>query len=377
MPIAKISRNAAVSLLPLILLPFNVNAGVLIKHPDFSVVADAYINLTTGNAADNTDAVAADADIRLLGLHETEEGNKYGGRITFESTSAGSNNSDPEIGEVSLLAQSDWGRIELGERQGLPDVLTGFAPNNYTFTFAEYGPSTGRNLNPAGGLQSNFINQTDATAINQLSSLGFVASLAGNRSAKLIYAAPRSASGINTGISYAPDISADNPGFKQLIQSGLTYDYYWDEHQLHLGGSYTYAQAEDLIASQQRDDLSSANLGVSATFNSKLAVGISTTYNGTSGQLINSIQESSQGWVTSLNYNSGPWTYGGFYQQAYGQGDAQQAGRNRLEAYQIGASYRFNIRTRLYTAYYHYDLNSDSRNSSDGDVVLLGVRIIL
>ncbi|WP_261844337.1 porin [Aliamphritea ceti] len=377
MPISKISRNAVVSLLPLIMLPLNASAGVLIKHPDFSVVADAYINLTTGNAAENTDRIAADADIRLLGLHETEEGNKYGGRITFESTSAGSNNQDPEVGEVSLLAQSDWGRIEVGERQGLPDVLTGFAPNNYTFTFAEYGPSTGRNLNPAGGLQSSFINQTEATAINQLSSLGFVASLAGNRSAKLIYAAPRSASGINTGISYAPDISDDNPGFKQLIQSGLTYDYYWDEHQLHLGGSYTYAQAENLISSQQRDDLSSANLGISATFNSKLAIGISTTYNGTSGQLSNSIQENTQGWVTSLNYNSGPWTYGGFYQQAYGQGDTQQAGRNRLEAYQIGASYRFNIRTRLYTAYYHYDLRNDNQSSSDGDVVLLGVRIIL
>lgn len=377
MPIAKISRNAVVSLLPLIMLPQNASAGVLIKHPDFSVVADAYINLTTGNAAENTDRIAADADIRLLGLHETEEGNKYGGRITFESTSAGSNNQDPEVGEVSLLTQSDWGRIEIGERQGLPDVLTGFAPNNYTFTFAEYGPSTGRNLNPAGGLQSNFINQTDAAAINQLSSLGFVASLAGNRSAKLIYAAPRSASGINTGISYAPDISDDNPGFKQLIQSGLTYDYYWDEHQLHLGGSYTYAQAENLISSQQRDDLSSANLGISATFNSKLAIGISTTYNGTSGQLSNSIQENTQGWVTSLNYNSGPWTYGGFYQQAYGQGDAQQAGRNRLEAYQIGASYRFNIRTRLYTAYYHYDLRNDNQSSSDGDVVLIGVRVIL
>ncbi|WP_271273626.1 porin [Aliamphritea hakodatensis] len=377
MPSATFPRRTAFCLLPMFLTPAGASAGILIKHPDFSVVADAYLNLTTGNAADNTEHVAADADIRLLGLYETAGGNKYGGRITFESSSAGSNNADPEVGEYSLLAQSDWGRIEVGERQGLPDVLTGFAPNNYTFTFAEYGPSTGRNLNPAGGLQTSFIDAADAASVNQLSSLGFVASLAGDRSAKLIYAAPRSASGINTGISYAPDISEDNPGFKQLIQTGLTYDYYWDEHQLHLGGSYTYANAEDLSAGQQRDDLSSVNLGISATFNSKLALGISTTLNGTSGQLTNSIQEDTRGWVTSLNYNSGPWTYGGFYQQAYGQGETQQAGRNRLEAYQLGVSYRFNIRTRLYTAYYHYDLSSDNQNNSDGDVVLFGVRIIL
>ncbi len=377
MPVISSTRQTAIGLLPLIFLPATASAGILVKHPDFSVVADAYLNLTTGNAADHTDTVAADADIHLLGLHETADGHKYGGRITFESTSAGNDNDTPEVGEASLLAQTDWGRIEIGKRQGLPDVLTGFAPNNYTFTFAEYGPATGRNLNPAGGLQTSFINPEDAAAINRLSSLGFVASLAGNRSEKLIYAAPRSSSGINTGISFAPDISDDNPGFKQLLQTGLTYDYYWDEHQLHLGGSFTYANADNLSTSQQRDDLRSANLGVSATFNSKLAIGISTTFNGTSGQLSNSIQEDTHGWIISLNYNKGPWTYGGFYQQAYGQGDVQQAGRNRLEAYQAGVSYRFNIRTRLYTAYYHYDLSTDNQSSSDGDVVLFGIRIIL
>lgn len=361
-------------------------AGLLVKHPDhpdFSLTADAFINLSAGTADssqnDNgNDTTAVDADIRLLGLYSADNDTQLGGRITFESTSAGSNNDDPEIGEISLLAQNTrLGRIEIGKRQGLPDVLTGFAPNNYTFTFAEYGPSAGRNLNPAGGLQTSYINAADAAQIGPLSSLGFVASLAGNRSAKLIYAAPRSASGINSGISFAPDISDDNPGFEQLLQTGLTYDYYWDEHQLHVGGSYTYAEAELLNSAQQRDDLSSVNLGASVTLDSALALGISATYNGDSGQLSNSIQENSYGFVSSINYNKGPWTYGGFYQQAYGQGDAQTAGRTELQAYQLGISYRFNVRTRLYSAFYHYDLNNDTQTGSEGDVLLVGIRIIL
>ena len=35
-----------------------------------------------------------------------------------------------ELGEYSVLVLGRWGRLEVGERQGLPDVLTGFAPNS-------------------------------------------------------------------------------------------------------------------------------------------------------------------------------------------------------------------------------------------------------
>ena len=38
------------------------------------------------------------------------------------------------------------GRIEIGERMGLPDVLTGYAPNNFQFTSAEFGPASGPSL---------------------------------------------------------------------------------------------------------------------------------------------------------------------------------------------------------------------------------------
>ena len=37
---------------------------------------------------------------------------------------------------------------------GLPDVLTGYAPNNFQFTSAEFGPASGPSLDPGGRLQT-------------------------------------------------------------------------------------------------------------------------------------------------------------------------------------------------------------------------------
>lgn len=375
MPLLSKRTFFRLAMLALAGLPVLANAGILFSHPEFSVVADGYINITGGSDLSGAENLDADADIRLLGLHENASGLRWGGRITYETSSFGDIETD--VGEASLLVQDDRGRIEIGKRQGLPDVLTGFAPNNYTFTSAEYGPATGRNLNPAGGLQTSFLDTAIAGQINSLSSLGFVASLAGNRSEKIIYAAPRTESGFAAGISFASDISDDNRGFKELVQTGLTYDYYWGNNQLHAGGSYTYAKGESHNTGPERGDLNSLNLGVAATLDNTLAIGFSTTYNGDSGQLNNSFKEDTIGWVTSVNYNKGPMTYGGFYQQAYGQGDELVAGKDRLKVFQLGASYRFNIRTRLYTAYYYYRLDNEEQATSDGDVLLVGIRLIL
>ena len=41
--------------------------------------------------------------------------------------------------------------VVLGRRQGLPDTLAGYAPNNYTFTSAEFGVS---NTKPSAGESS-------------------------------------------------------------------------------------------------------------------------------------------------------------------------------------------------------------------------------
>jgi len=54
------------------------------------------------------------------------------------------------------------------------------------------------------------------------------------------------------------------------------------------------------------------------------------------------------------------------------------AADDRLVAMEIGASYRFTTRVRLYGAWYRFDLDDDVRGASAvGNIFLLGARATL
>src|SRR5204863_9861207 len=83
----------------------------------------------------------------------------------------------------------------------------------------------------------------------------------------------------------------------------------------------------------------------------------------------------------SLNYNTGPWTVGGYYQYARAQVAGSRTGNDRLSAFEVGASYRFTTRLRLYGAWFLYELANDGVDSNSvaggGGVFTLGVRATL
>lgn len=373
-----------------LILLATANAGILVEHPSFDLTIDGFVNFSTGfsereDVIPNSDAddYRIDGDIRLLALHENANGTKWGGRVTLEASSD-ENIDFAELGEYSFLVLGRWGRLEIGERQGLPDVLTGFAPNNYSFTSSEYGPATGTNLNPAGGLQTSFLDSSLAGQINNLSPLGFVASLASDRSFKIIFAAPRTKNGLTMGISFSPNADESPGDFKELVQTGLTFDHFWSNNQLHIGGSYTYGNGDSISLAESRNDMHSLNVGAAVTLADALNVGVSATYNGDSGLVespANQFDSDALGWVTSVNYNKGPWTFGGYFQQARAEGDGSIEGNDELEAIQIGVSYRFNVRTRLYGAYYYYEFDNEGgtqgQDQFDGNVIIIGFRVIL
>jgi len=373
-----------------LLLLATANAGILVEHPLFDLTIDSFVNISIGSsesedivANSDADHYRIDGDIRFLALHENANGIQWGGRVTLEASTA-ENIDFAELGEYSFLVLGRWGRLEVGERQGLPDVLTGFAPNNYTFTSSEYGPATGANLNPAGRLQTSFLDSSLADQINKLSPLGFVASLASDRSFKIIYAAPRTKNGFTTGISFSPNADESPGNFNELVQTGLTFDHFWSNNQLHIGGSYTYGNGGSISLTESRKDLHSLNLGAAVTLADALNVGVSATYNGDSGLVespANQFGSDALGWVASVNYNKGPWTFGGFFQQARAEGDGSIEGNDELEAIQIGASYRFTVRAKLFGAYYYYEFDNEGgtqgQDQFNGNVVIIGFRIIL
>jgi hypothetical protein len=342
-------------------------AQQILKSDPYVLTVEGYANFTTSIAdglslggAGNVDDVRADLALRALGQIKLDNGPDIGIRLVAES----SPENRLELSEASLLLFGSRGRLEIGDRQGLPEVLTGYAPNNFSFTGAEFGPASGPSLDPGGGLQHAFLPEALAAQLNDLGILGAAASLAGDRSTKVVYVSPK-AHGFLGGISYALD--ADDTRFGSLTQAGLVHERYWDSNILRLGGSASYARGRNLGALVVRD-LRSLNFGATLILDYDLMLGLSATWNGESGTVSNSVAPTSDayGATASVNYNHGRWTSGGYLQWATSTGNSSLRGNDRLGAAEIGVSYRLSTKVRLYAAWYRFDFVDEGGRGTYG-----------
>src|SRR5262245_21244721 len=355
------------------LMARSAHAQVAFDYGTIKTTVEAYVNATgastdgdDGDLAPETQDLRVDAALRVLVRADRRDGPDWGVRLVAEV----SPERDLELAEASLLVFGAHGRLEFGERQGLPDVLTGYAPNNFTFTSADFGPASGPSLDPGGGLQVSFLGADLAPQLAALWSLGCTATRAEDRSSKALYVSPKSA-GYLYGLSYAPD--ADDDRFAALTQAGLVKERYWRQNVLRLGGSYTHAAGE-----HGQDSLDSFNLGSTVVLDDSLSLGAAVTWNGKTGQPLDAVDRADTwGLTASANYNVGRWTLGGYVQRAVGAGDATVPGDDTLDAYELGASWRYSTRVRVYAAWYHWRLDDEDTNVRNGDMFLLGLRATL
>ena len=353
--------------------PASATAQVVLAQAGVVTTVEAYANVTTGDVRpagaredSATDELRIDAALRLLAQTRGDDGSDWGARFVVEQS--------PERGldlaEASLLFFGRRGRLEVGDRQGLPDVLTGYAPNNFTFTSAEFGPASGPSLDPGAGLPLSFLGRDLAAQLAALAGLGAMAALGDDRSTKLLYVSPKSR-GYLVGLSVAPD--ADDERFEMLMQAGLTREWYWSQHVLRVGGSYARAEGR-----RGQDDLDSLYAGATATFSDALSVGIAATWNGGSGLPQGAAHDSAAAGLTvSVNYNTGPWTVGGYAQHARAEGDTDTRGPDVLDVIELGASWRHSTRLRLFAAVYAWRFSDEGAPRDDGRVWLLGLRATL
>lgn len=349
----------------------------------YTLTTEGYTNLTSAigdgfvvGAQGNEGDVRADLALRLLGQIKNDNGPDLGLRLVVESSPEDRLN----LAEASVLLFGSHGRLEIGDRQGLPDVLTGYAPNNFSFTGAEFGPASGPSLDPGGGLQHAFLPAALAAQLNELSVLGASASLANDRSAKAVYVSPKG-HGFLGGLSYAVD--ANDPRYGSLAQAGLVHETYWDSNILRLGGSATFAKGMERGSTRVRD-LQSLNVGTTLILDDDLMLGISATWNGSSGTIADPTgprPSDAYGMTASLNYNRGRWTCGGYLQWATSEGDVQLPGNDRLTAMEAGASYRLSTKVRLYAAWYRFEFSDEGKSGVlghvDGNQLLFGLRAAL
>src|SRR5713101_920185 len=281
-------------LLWLIVLPLAYPVGAqVIRHGEhLDLTLEGYANTTAGYSQSGTpddrngsEDLRIDAALRGLARWKNPSGPDVGLRAVLDSSPEDRLN----LAEASLLVFGRAGRLEIGKRPGLPDVLTGYAPNSFAFTGGEFGPASGPSLDPGGGLQHAFLSTNLAKQLNALAVLGATASLADDRSAKILYVSPKHR-GFLAGLSYGPN--ADDPRFDRLIQSGLVHESYWSSNIFRAGGS--------LILDYD------------------WMLGVSGTWNGRSGVVrhANTAPSDAYGATASINYNHGRWTAGVYYQWA-------------------------------------------------------------
>jgi hypothetical protein len=352
-------------------------AQVVLDTGALQFTTEAFANFTAGDEIESgargaaADNARFDGGARVLSRFDLEQGPDIGVRLAVQATE-----DEVRLIEASVLLFGGNGRLEIGERMGLPDVLTGYAPNNFQFTSAEFGPASGPSLDPAGRLQTAFIPDALAVQINPLVSLGGTAALFGDQSAKILYVSPKK-HGWLAGVSYAQD--ADDDAIGELLQAGVTHESYWRQNVLRWGATYAYGRARDGQGSLR--DLNSVGAGVSITFDDALTLGLSASYDGRSQ--LSSAASASAAWgaIASVNYNTGPWTLGAYYQYASAEGSALLSRDDRLAAFEAGASYRFTTKLRLYGAWYRFDFDDDDRSTSGlsevGNVFVLGLRVTL
>jgi hypothetical protein len=358
------------------------SAQVIRRSEQLDLTLEGYVNATGSDFAsgEGKDRVGAetgrvDAALRGLARWKNPAGPDVGLRVVVET----SPEDRLDLAEASLLIFGNAGRLEIGKRPGLPDVLTGYAPNSFAFTSAEFGPASGPSLDPGGGLQHAFLEKSLAQQLNDLAALGAGASLAADRSPKLVYVSPKR-NGFLGGVSYAPN--ADDPRFHRLIQTGLVHERYWDSNILRLGGSFTYAQANTDTSTPQKS-LRSFNAGATLILHYDWMLGVSATWNGTSGLVEASARSLSNayGVVASVNYNHGRWTAGAYVQMASSEGDPMIAGKDRLRAAEAGVSYRLTTKLRFYGAIYLFDFDDEGGtrplDRHHGAELLLGMRATL
>lgn len=367
---AKIIRNL---LTPGVLLAMSssTSAQVVLEHDAARLTLEGWANAEAAvNAADaraDGDDWQLDAAVRALGLYRTPHWGRIGARIVAEGR--GGAEDDTAISERSLIWTGRYGRLEYGDRPGLPDVLTGFAPNPFTFTTAEFGPASGPSLDPGGGIVQRFVSDELRSTITDLSVLGYATSMFDDRSRKLIYVSPR-AGGWLGGVSYASQ--ADGDAAQALFQAGAVHETYRQQNVLRIGGSWAQ------LRSDAGESLDSYSVGASYSWDEIWLLGASVTWNPDDSSFpVPGWRSDAAGATASLNYNRGPWTTGALLQYARGR-EAEHAARDRLRTVEAGLSYRTSTKLRVFAAWYRYLLEIGSNDTFTADnLIVVGLRMTL
>jgi hypothetical protein len=401
-------------------IPTPALAQMNVEPGKFGWKPSGFENLVAGGASHGKGegfGVSSETEFELTPQYKTRSNTIFAfrGVVNFLAASNASGSSSQwqlTFPEFSIFTIGKFGRLEAGDRAGFPQSLIGFTPSEIAFTSTEFGPDSGKRLDPNGGLPTLFLPHPLADRIENLTYLGYAERFYDDRSLKLIYLTPRSRSGFYGAASYAPstDISSGfnpvgstntpNTGlqemsspdvFRNIAQAAVVWTHRTTNIDVSAGSTYSYGKAS--AANPTVRNSKSLSPGITITVHDAWTFGLSGTYDGFSAFRGNTPHThtpiSPYGIVASANYVAGPWAFGGYYQHATSNSITPKFSPDMVNLGEAGVSRLIDRNhdllgsgiytdVRLFASLYYYRFHgiepSTNLTNPDGEVLSFGAR---
>lgn len=341
-----------------------------------------YMNGTIFNISQDTTGFGANSSLRELGfvsegeIHfkgktTLEDGTEVGTRVELEieadNASGGQSANNDIIDEVYVYVQSNWGRVEFGQQDGVADQMGVFAPNVFKTTKVD-------------DAETFFIQDSSANPYRPNSLRLRTDLFVSDDNIKLIYFTPRF-SGFQFGISYMPEPTKNFTGFatRKDNDSNQQADI-WELGAsfkdsigvVDVNASIVYLTgSNEAPSAANRDDLEEWGFGASFFYEGFTLGGSYRSSNARGGSSLTTVLTAGSDteiWSIGATYKSGDWTFG--LQYVDGVTELDTLG-NEQDGQGFEAAFKYTISEgiALGAGYQNYSYESDlSALASGGDL---------
>jgi len=314
---------------------------------------------------------------------KADNGLTYGAYVEIEADQGGDYGNGTAADEANIYVAGGWGRLELGDQDGVSDVYgsalsapSGFGTGGWDGDYGFFNARNG-NVSTAAG------NRAWATAAtgNTIANTGPKAPDSGD-STKITYYTPNFA-GFQAGVSYAPDVGGDTGSGQTVfrtegarasdwIEAGIRYSGAFAGATVNVGATADWAEGatgtEDTFAYQVGAQIGYAGFLIGGSYMNAADSGLA---------LAGAFRDDQEIWSAGVQYTAGPIVVGATYLTGEHEGLTTSAGNDEFTVINVGATYTIapGLTTGLEAAFFESDAGDAGDVDNEGTVVLFNTRV--
>ena len=297
--------------------------------------------------------IVTDTELHFNFRGEADNGLRYGAQVQLEVDQGGTNNSD----EVWTWLEGNWGRIQLGDKDGAEDQMI------YDGGLTQTG---------AGGIDGD----VDRWVNNVGSAVSFPDISDTSDATKVTYYTPRIA-GIQVGASFTPDTGssgqdvaddtpAGNTGFENSVGGGINYKETFNNVEVGIAAVGIFGDA----VNQDNEDLGSWAVGGFVGY-AGFTLGASYGDNGDSNGGDDGSMDDDFFYDVGLGYSMGPWSASVGYLHSEASQDKSDTD-DEYDIFSVAGGYTYAPGLFVYADLLFVSNSVNNADDNDGTVLMLG-----